>query len=527
MFAFIGLTVAMFMGLVFFSAYMRREEIAANWSKYRDDPFFIFAAPLFKPDDDPRSRAKFAADNFGEVLNGLLNKVFAVFLAPLMKIFTLLGSSVEESAKGLFNMRTLLGNMYKKFSSITDIFTRRFYNVFHSLRMTFLKLFSSMQKTYALSVSSVFAGISAYLALNNSFYFMMTVVIVILVILVVLVIFFFFLLAPALPVILSVIAIISATAIGGAVGGMSSTFCFAEGTQVRMADGPTPIQSVKLGDTTETGATVVGTMMFDTPAEDLYNLHGVIVSASHIVYEEGAPIHVQDHPDAFKVPYAQNSRLYCLITTDHHIPVVGNAGTLDFADWEEIDATCDLEAWNAYVQATLNSTQRPQKATSAQLNSEAAFTGKTRIWTPVGPAEIRGIHPGSIIVDADGNPTRVNGVVRLAASEIAGAVKLDTGAYASAGAWMQTNGVWKQQETMEVPVEETWYSIFTESGTFRLCCGQHIGTPVRDFTDVGPEQIADTYEWVLRTLAEHMAEEPANTNLEAHLRECPPVLHSY
>ncbi len=527
MFAFIGLTVAMFMGLVFFSAYMRREEIAANWSKYRDDPFFIFAAPLFKPDDDPRSRAKFAADNFGEVLNGLLNKVFAVFLAPLMKIFTLLGSSVEESAKGLFNMRTLLGNMYKKFSSITDIFTRRFYNVFHSLRMTFLKLFSSMQKTYALSVSSVFAGISAYLALNNSFYFMMTVVIVILVILVVLVIFFFFLLAPALPVILGAIAIIAGTAIGGAVGGMGSTFCFAEGTQVRMASGVAPIQSVKLGDTTVSGATVVGTMMFDTHAEDLYNLHGVIVSASHIVYEGGEPMHVCDHPNAHAVPYAPHSRLYCLITSDHHISVVGNAGPLDFADWEEID-TADLEVWNAFVQTTLNTKQRVQKPTEMQLNSEAAFTGKTRVWTPVGPAEIRGIHPGSILMDAGGKPTRVTGIVRLAASEIAGAVKLDTDAYASAGAWIHVDGAWKQPHgANESPAEQTWYNIFTESGTFRLCCGQHIGTPVRDFTDVGPEQIADTYEWVLRTLGEHMAADSANINLLTHVRECPPVLHSY
>ena len=48
----------------------------------------------------------------------------------------------------------------------------------------------------------------------------------------------------------------------------------------------------------------------------------------------------------------------------------------------------------------------------------------------------------------------------------------------------------------ESPPAESWYSLFTEDGTFLLGGGW----AVRDFTDVGPDHLADTHSETLHLL---------------------------
>jgi hypothetical protein len=125
MWLFGALTAFMLIALSFIAAYVRRDEIIANWSKYRDNPLYIFAAPMFKPDNDPRSRLAFAVDNFTAVVTSLIMKVFKVFLEPVMKIIGGMTGSLQEMAGGIMNMRGVFNNMFQKFSSVTNIFQRR------------------------------------------------------------------------------------------------------------------------------------------------------------------------------------------------------------------------------------------------------------------------------------------------------------------------------------------------------------------------------------------------------------------
>ena len=114
MWTFIAITVALFLGLVFIQASVNKTEIMANWPKYKSDPFYMFAAPLFKPDDDPRSRIQFATDNFRDAITELLNKIFAVLLQPLFQIFKILTDAITQNLTSLFNIKALLDNMWKK-----------------------------------------------------------------------------------------------------------------------------------------------------------------------------------------------------------------------------------------------------------------------------------------------------------------------------------------------------------------------------------------------------------------------------
>jgi hypothetical protein len=363
----------------------------------------------------------------------------------------------------------------------------------------------------------------------NSFRLMINIAIAVLVTLIVLVIFAPFLVLPSLPLIIMAIRFISASGQGGAVGGMEESFCFDATTYIIMENNTLrAIKDVKCGDITQTGGRVLGVLEFKHSAKDLYDLYGVTVSGTHIVRDaDGAPIHVADHVDAQRLPTRDAAHLYCLITSDHAIPVLSNNGLLVFADWEELETDAELRAWNAYVHATLNgAAARNAEPCAAALASEAAFSGRTRILTPIGVAEIRGIRPGDYVYAANGVPTRVIGVVRLDDATIARYVQLDKETAVSAGAWIydETARVWTQQTTTTTAQRtDGWYQLFTTEGTFALACG----IVARDFSDVGSAQISETYDWVKSALLARSHQGATEENYEPTVERCPPELRSY
>jgi hypothetical protein len=516
MYIFAATTLVFFFGLVFTLAFANREEISRNWTKYRYDPLFMFAAPMFKPSDDPRSRAQFGIDNFKDGVNQNINNVFMKFLQPVFGIFKIFMDAMNQTLGGLFNIRMLVGKYWNAFNRMIDVFMRRFNSTFHQLRMTFVKLNHSFQKVMGLATSAVYSGLATISTITSFLDLMMKVIITILIILIVMVILLFFVLWPFIPVILSVVAIIGTTAMGGAVGGMSSTFCFEKSTRIQSAHrGAVPIEELRNGEVLANGAVIQGTMAFKTATEDLYDLYGVRVSGSHIVFQDDVPCFVNEHPDAVSVPPTSDSMLYCLITSTHRIPVITVGGELlEFADWEEISSDDDLKQWHALVFTTLNGTHCATPEPSADiLHSEAVVSGRTKIWTTLGPVEIRGIRPGDVVLDANGKPNVVKGIVCVDGSQVRTAAHLGGDAWISAAAWTSYNAkTWHHPEHEHlVPADgiHEWYSLFTESGTFRLCEVGALGLNVRDFTDIGPDHIHKTYEWVLESLA---ADAPPKTD---------------
>jgi hypothetical protein len=511
MYLFIGLTVALFLGLVFSLVAVNREEISKNWSKYRYDPLYMFAAPLFKPDDDPRSRMQFGVDNFKDAVNLNINNVFLRFLQPVFSVFKIFLDAMNQTLGGLFNIRALIGKYWNAFNRMIDPFMRRFGSTFHQLRMTFTKLNHSFGKISGLVTSAVYAGLSTINTMTSFIDLMIKIIIIILIILVVIVILLFFVFWPLIPLILSVVAIITFTAFGSEVGGMANTFCFDEKTRVLTKDrGAVPISEIRNGDILTNNAVVQGTMIFKTPSEDLYNLHGVIVSGSHIVFNsDNEPLFVHEHEESIPIHPTPESTLYCLITSTHRIPILSTRGVLEFADWEEISNDTDLIYWHKQVFETLNTCVAPEYAvapvpTHDILHSEAVISGRTKIWTPLGPCEIRGIRPGDTVLDGNGNPTLVKGVVCVDGSQVRSGTHLGGNAWISTAAWTSKDGrVWGHPE-QSVPTDgiHEWYSLFTEAGTFRLCEAGAIGLQVRDFTDIGSDRIHETYDWVLKALVQ-------------------------
>jgi hypothetical protein len=425
-----------------------------------------------------------------------------------MDIFQLTGGGITGSMAGLRSTHNVMGAMMDSYNSIFSVFENRYQAVLFRMAMTFQKLQTSMGRVWGIAANSVYMGMSTVSSILSTLDLIMKIVIIILVILVAIIFFLFLFMFPLIPVILTVIGIITTAGAGAAVGGMASAFCFAEGTPVVMADGTTkPIERVALGEHMADKGEVTALMEFQQECRnDLYSLHGIHVTGSHLVWHEDTLMHVADHPDAVPWKPGTSPRLFCLNTTSHRIFVKPPAGMdiITFADWEELEDDQEQQmAWNRFVHMQLNP-GIPWTPEKAVVQGEAAFHPATQVLMPQQThMAIEFLRPGMIVLNANWEPTRVLGIVKLAPTE----VKSVTGAMSSA-VWRQkvVRGPWSQGNVrISAPAHKgAWYSIITDSGSFRLLTGE----AVRDFTDVGMGGIEESYEWVLEALGRD--EKPAD-----------------
>ena len=114
--------------------------------------------------------------------------------------------------------------------------------------------------------------------------------------------------------------------------GIKKAFCFSPETLVKLQNGRTVMmKNLKLGDVLANGSIVDAVMKIKNDNDPYYKLPGnILVTGSHYVKYGGKYIHVKDVPDA-KPTGKVDPVVYCLVTSDHKIPV----GDYTFWDWED------------------------------------------------------------------------------------------------------------------------------------------------------------------------------------------------
>jgi len=500
------MTLGLTIGLSIAYIQPRRKEIMGNWGKYRSDPFMMFGAPFFKPDDDPRSATQFAEDNFKDVMSSLADRVFGVFLQPVFELFSIFTSSLNSIMTNLFAFRGLMKHMFAAFLRIFEPFMARFRTVAHQLRKTFLHLKDAIGRVAATATAAIFAGISTLRTMLNVFELMKTVVVAIIITLVVLTIFFWYVLWPVVPLIIAAIAIIISSGGGAALGSAAGAFCFGPDTQIQLQNGTImPIHSIPLGAVLKDGGVVEATMKFQTAPHPFYTYKGVVVSGSHIVYEP-TPGFVKDSVHA--TPSSPPSVYYCLQTSTRRISVQSSSGdTIEFADWEELEEEdeASLSEWYTTVEKILNGIVLSTSYPKPMLMSDPVLSPSTLIQTPMGLRAIGTLQPGDKILNANAAPIYVLGVVQMDPSRVAGYHTMGKGQL-SCACWVRPPGYthWRPLHTFsrmfpfstETRSSDPWISLFTEDGTFLLGGGWG----VRDFTEVGPDHIQETHPETLRIL---------------------------
>ncbi len=477
----------------------KRKEIMANWTEYQNDPFIMMTAFLYKPDSDPRSRFEFADDNFRAYMKQIVRTSFSTSVGPIFSVFDVLQGTVNSTVTGSDTMRRIMEEMQDVWKGMTGIFMKRFDGTLHQMKMTYFRLQTAMQRTWAIGINSLYQSFAIVNSLFSTMDLMFKIILIILGILLGILFLLFLFMWPFVPVILSVVGILATAGMGGAVGGMAAAFCFEGHTSVEKADGTTAfIDTIRIGDVLADGGRVTATFAFEHPTTDLYEMEGIRVTGSHIVYaDDGTPCLVRDCPSASPCPTEGPVKLYCISTTTHKIPIMTTTSRMWFADWEEIsEENRDAQLrWNREVFETLNPGSVWTEG-GANIQGEATVHSATYVRLPQGArAEIGSLYPGAIVLGGDGNPTKVVGVVRVDVGSVGTVEKT-----VATAAWTRNSmrDPWRQMasEGTEPMSSAPWCSLFTESGSFML----DSGVGMRDFSDIGLTHISKTISWILEVL---------------------------
>lgn len=231
------------------------------------------------------------------------------------------------------------------------------------------------------------------------------------------------------------------------------------------------------------------------------------MSGSHRVYYNGSCILAQEHPDA--LPCKENlPRLICLNTTSHHVPIISQKNVLWVSDWQEMEMEED-KMWYFMVNNMLNKKSQPLTSlpTCTPLHDiHSMVYVKDQGWVPVHHVSI-----GDYIQDQNQTYTKVEGVYY---GNIQSYIKQLKPGWISDGTWVLQNNVWKymylsQHYYEKGNVTHQGCILVTKSGSYNILY-DNIPITIRDFTEVGMDNIHQTYKMIDTLLQSKQATKKVN-----------------
>jgi len=488
---FVILNLALLFGLLIIFGDSSRKDVMTHWSERRCDFDVLLASFMYKPETDSRTSSEFAADNFNFCISSKSTNYLKSIFGSLFGVLEKQVGATDILTEVFKVQRITLQSIYSPFSTLMTKFFAKFKGIGSLASRIFQHLYMAMKKAAATAVASLFMAISMQTVFMNSIDFIIKVIMIVLYILMGLAFIFFLPILPFLVIVLITVAGIE-TALPGSTGPMGAVFCFARDTPVILKNGDLqPISGLKPGDILHDGILVQAVVK--VPGEKLYNIDGILVSGYHCLYHEGEVIYVKDHPRAVQ-SLLREPTLWTLITNKREIPVMGLQGPLRFLDWDEIPDSREAEAaWDTVANGILNSDYVLNGAhnnNSMVPTSAPCLDPCLKVFIHQGGWRcLREVKVGDQIRDHIGW-TRVTGICERTVHTAIG--KQDN--RITDGLWfLNRNGTWTHPRGLIENVTWTGLQFITESGSFRLQINSSSEHIVRDFTEVGSEQILESH----------------------------------
>ena len=482
---------------------MERTTIMADWANNRCGIFVMFASSYFKPDDDPRTAGDFGSDNIRFCMGQLAKAAMAAALAPYNTLLEQQSNNLGNNFTTLNYLRSITKKMMDSFMSYLEPFFKKFTLVAYQLGAIVQHLRMAMGRVNAILTSFIYQGLSLVTGIQNMIQFIFIVIMIIIAIMIALLIILFIPLAPFFPFIILPTILVISVAGGAAIGATAAakeSFCFEPNVPVVLATGATkPISEIQIGDVLEGNGMVEGILRMDGSGTNLYSLEGIRVSGSHLVSNSGTWRSISEDPRSVPSP-GREPVLYCLNTSNRHIPIQNNQGTtILFRDWEEIDEkdAKGQKAWDYLVGKILGGVSETEEAGSDLKDTFCLMDGTNTVIMEVGLKPLNEIVLGDKLQLTYNRYTTVLGIVE-------GHVK-----------GTKTKG-WMSAciEKVYKPTETPYRRLTTLKEGDQLLKGRHLITDcgefvinvngqtlrVRDFTEVGADLIHLTYPLVAKIL---------------------------
>ncbi len=496
---------------------LEKTQVMKNWDKRRCNVPVMFAAMFFKPKQDTRSSTQFAIDNFEFCMKSIVEDTIKLAFAPIETLFGKQMQNMDTASSSVNNIRQITANMYNSFLSFIEPYFKRFTESVYELSRISQYLRQAFRRANAVMLSMLYTGLSMVKGMQNMISFVIKVIMIILGVLLALIIILFFVLFPVIPLILSVITAIVAVATGStaaAAASMRSGFCFSKDTliSVKTANNTEhiPVSEIKIGqELSHNFGKITSIIKMNGRGVRMYNMNGIIVSGSHVVLSENNEWKLVAQDERAELTDKECDILYCFNTTTHNLPIVSRNEIIIFRDWDELydEDIKGIYEWNYIILKQLNNNKNYDKwKDSINKDDNLAVSTNTLVKVKNGYTAISEITIGDIILDSLDNESEVLGTIDI---EIDGA------------SCPCTDKLWKTQLFEWDSFTRTWirgnsninYSknnsntnkllgkmLITECGLFVIMNEKGEAKIIRDYTEIGYNNIHKTYAYVSERL---------------------------
>tara|TARA_Y100000816_G_scaffold292585_1_gene288829 strand:- start:634 stop:2256 length:1623 start_codon:yes stop_codon:yes gene_type:complete len=328
---------------------MEREPIKRNWSVHRCNPAYMpFAGQIIQPPDI--SKFEFTNNNAKYCMNKVLESIVNVFFFPIQYILMPILGMWKIILQVINAIRKLFNRLRNAMAAITKEITGRVVSLMIPFQKVMIAVRDMFAKIRGIFVTSIFQVIGAYYALKSFLGAVLELTLIFIIALAAAIIIAWMMpwtwgAAIAMTAIFIALVIPLAIMAGFLENdlGIRSRLsiprkpnrpaCFHADTVIETTNGPRKISELTTNDVLNGGGKI--TSIFEVSTEDnpqqIFNLHGVVVSGSHYVFYGDKWILVKDHPSANIVVDPTISKLYCLNTMKKCI-VINN---VVFSDWDE------------------------------------------------------------------------------------------------------------------------------------------------------------------------------------------------
>lgn len=490
-----AILLAMTVGLSFLMTGLDIEMIKKNWSENRCNLDILLTSFLYQPETDERPTGEFVRENFDFCIRQSIQDVLKVLLTPL---FGALGKEMEVAqglTEAMNGLRTIKSGMMSSFQKLFDPIYQRFIHTGIAYSQGFQRMLSAMKRIGGIAIASLYLGMSLQVSIQNFVDFVIRVVLIMMGIIASLFVVLFFGLVPFLFILITTVAVLAEGGVD--TGGLGSVFCFDPATKVRLQDGTVKtIDRLSVGDRLENDAEVEGILRTKSLNEQLYSLHGILVSGSHLVWsEEEGWIPVSELDSAVPV-FQRPSFLVCLRTSTRTIPLRDMYGTLHtFRDWEELPLNIPESdsLWNYLVTKILQTGDSNVPTNDPLCGPRSLVMLKTGEKIPISMVRI-----GDTVYTEDGFTT-VLGIYE-------GQAILASPSSLSDGVWIGSTAKWSHPFGGHEGSIQRGFHLVTQSGTVWIQSENHSGF-IRDFTEVGLENLPLTYSYTRALLKKSLSKE--------------------
>ena len=338
-------TIIFFTLTSYFFVMINIEPIKDDWVNQRCNPYVIpFAGLINRPPG--KGIREFTQENFDYCTQTVLQGVTGEAVQPLTFVTLAITKVFEMIERSINNIREVFARIRTSVRNVAEELMGRLMNIMTPIVQVIIALRDMLSRSQGVMTAGLYTLLGSYYTLNSLMgaiaQFIVTILIALAALIAVLWIFPFtwgaaaantaIFIAISIPFALILAFMTRVLRVGTGLS-IPRIRCFDKDTPLVMNNGTVKtIRDIKVGDVLMNNNKISSKIKVTREGLKMYNLDGVVVSESHLVFYKTNWIRVSEHPRAFIILDYKEPYLYCLNTTSKLIIIKGNI----FSDWDEI-----------------------------------------------------------------------------------------------------------------------------------------------------------------------------------------------